>query len=95
MAEKGKVRTWKAHELNPLCTSFEKWPGAVTVALGSKFSLGHLLSWAVWGESDNISLPASILWLHAVETNCGCLERGKVTEWAEKPQPLASGRAEG
>ena len=57
MAEKGKVRTWKPHELNPLCTSFEKWPGAVTLALGSKFSLGHLLSWAVWGESDNISLP--------------------------------------
>lgn len=85
MAEKGKVGTWKTCELNPLCASFEKWPGAVTSALRSKFSLGHLLSWAVWGDLGNISLPVSILRLHAIETNCRCLELGRSQNGQKSP----------
>lgn len=91
MAGKVKVKTWKLHELNPLCLSLEKWHGAlISDSLVFKSSLCHLLA----GQADNISLSASIRWLPAIKTNCGYLEQRQLTEWTEKPQLLTSERAD-
>lgn len=91
MAGKVKIKTWKAHELDPLHLSLEKWHGALTSdSLVFKSSLCHLLA----GQAGNISLSVSILWLPAIKTNCGCLEQGQLTEWTEKPRLLTSEMAD-
>lgn len=81
-AEKMKGRTWKAPELNPLCISSEKWHGGCDVRQPwvQNSHLATYYSWAVWGESADISPSISILRLRAVEAVCGGLELGKVME---------------